>query len=149
MTKSISEILKAANEIEGVADRVAFLQKNNSNGLQTILTICYDDSVESLLPQGEPPYTAHKGTDSKGMLYSTQHLNKLKIFFKGNGYDQVKPIRREALFIAFLESLDKEDAALIVAIKDKTMPYRKISKSFVEKAFPDIARKNVLSDANV
>jgi len=149
LTKSISEILKEANDIESVADRIEFLHKNNSNGLQTILAICFNDEVKSLLPKGAPPYKSFRGTESKGMLYSTQHLNKLKIFFEGNGYDTIKQAKREALFIGFLETLDSADAELIVSIKDKDMPYRKISKSFIEKAFPDIARKNVSSDANV
>lgn len=149
MTKSISEILKQANDIESVNERIEFLKANNSNALQTILTICFDESVESLLPKGAPPYKQFKGTEAKGALYPPKNLNKLKIFFKGNDYDDIKQSKRENLFIGFLESLDAEDAELIIAIKDKEIPYRKISKSFIMKAFPDIVRKNESLDANV
>jgi hypothetical protein len=50
----------------------------------------------------------------------------------------LKPLRREALFIEFLESIDPEDADLINTIKDKKLPYPKLTRELILKTFPGI-----------
>jgi hypothetical protein len=40
------------------------------------------------------------------------------------------------LFIEFLESLDPDDAELIIGMKDKKLPFRGLTKKTVCEAFP-------------
>jgi hypothetical protein len=51
-------------------------------------------------------------------------------------YPQMRPIKRETLFIEFLESLDPDDAELIIGMKDKKLPFRGLTKKTVCEAFP-------------
>ena len=60
------------------------------------------------------------------------------MFVEGKDYDNIKPIKREMLFIEFIESLDPDDAKLILSIKNKKMPWKNISRHVAKKAFPEL-----------
>ena len=64
---------------------------------------------------------------------------KLHIFVESVEYHSLRQLKREQLFIEFLESLDPDDAKLINSIKKKKMPYKGITKALVQDAFPKLA----------
>ena len=49
----------------------------------------------------------------------------------------MKPLRRETMFIELLESVDFNDAKLLLSIKEKKMPFKSVSKKLVMDAFPN------------
>jgi len=50
----------------------------------------------------------------------------------------MKQVKREQLFIDILQAVDPEDADLLVAMKDKTSPYKGLTKDVVYAAFPEL-----------
>ena len=64
---------------------------------------------------------------------------KLHIFVKSVEYKDLRPAKREELFLQFLEELDPEDADLLLAIKDRKMPYKGVTKALIKDAFPNLA----------
>tara|TARA_Y100000385_G_C12844457_1_gene530273 strand:- start:337 stop:765 length:429 start_codon:yes stop_codon:yes gene_type:complete len=139
--KLISEVLTEAGKIVKRDDRIKFLQLNKTPGLTDILRINYDDTVVSALPTGAPNYS--KDDAPKGYEYT--RLNKaytqFKYFFKGPVANGMKPLKREGLFLNLLETLNPEEAALLVAAKDKSMKYKGITKRLVNDAFPNLIVK--------
>ena len=49
----------------------------------------------------------------------------------------MKPLRRETMFIELLESVNKDDAKLLISIKDGKLPYNGITKKLVQEALPE------------
>jgi hypothetical protein len=47
-------------------------------------------------------------------------------------------VKREALFIQFLEGVDPKDALLIVSAKDKKLPYKGITAKIINQAYPGL-----------
>mgnify|MGYP000237506748 CR=1 FL=1 len=45
---------------------------------------------------------------------------------------------KEALFIELLEAVDPDDAKLLLAIKDKTLPYSGLDTDIINRAFPGL-----------
>lgn len=131
----IAEILKIVSEQKSVEDRVRKLQELNTPVLQQILKYALDPSIVWKLPEGQPPYNPSPYDDTQGMLY--QEARRMYLFIEG-GNDNLTPLRREQLFISFLESIDKEDAKLIIAAKDKKIPYKGITAKLVNTAFPGL-----------
>ena len=139
--KLISEVLAEAGKIVLREERIKFLQKNKSPGLTDILRINYDDSIVSVLPLGAPSY---KQDDApKGYEYTI--LNKaytqFKYYFKGPVSSGMKPLKREGLFLNLLESLNPEEAELLIAAKDKKMKSKGITKRLVNDTFPGLLVK--------
>ena len=139
--KLISEVLAEAGKIILREERIQFLQKNKSPGLTDILRINYDDSIVSVLPLGAPTY---KQDDApKGYEYTV--LNKaytqFKYYFKGPVSSGMKPLKREGLFLNLLESLNVEEAELLIQAKDKKMKSKGITKRLVNDAFPGLIVK--------
>ena len=121
ITISLSEIINTACKLKTKEEKIAFLQKNNSKALRNIFKLMYDKSLELTIPSVTPPYTPSEYPDSHGLLY--RETRKLKYFVKGHGGDNINKIRREALFIQMLETVDKDDAVLLTkVIKQKPLP---------------------------
>lgn len=135
MKLGIAEILKRASKIEDEVGRIHWLRQNYNPTLQMILQYAYDPRVVWLLPEGAPPYKPNDLVDQHHRLYT--EARKLYLFIEG-GNPGLKPLRREQLFIELLEVVDPEDAKLLLAVKDKTIPYPGITKELINKAFPGI-----------
>lgn len=133
---AVSTILKEASEIKDKKQRVRFLQSHHPNMLmKTLLKYVYDPNIKFALPPGEPPYKPCEALDQENMLYLEQR--RFYLFLEG-GNPNLNPLRREALFVQLLESIEPEDAKLMIAVKDKKLPYKGITEKVVREAFPSL-----------
>jgi hypothetical protein len=135
MRLSISEILDRASNMKTKKEKIDFLRGNDNSVLRNILRYAYDPSIKFLLPEGAPPYKRSEFVDGHGMLYSESR--KLYLFVEG-GNPNLTPLKREMLFINFLESLDPKDADLMINVKDKKIPYKGINKALIKETFPGL-----------
>jgi len=136
MRTSISEILTLCSKQTTTADKVNVLQQNDCIPLRVILSYSLDPRVKWLLPAGVPPYKPTEFLDQQGNLY--RNIRKINLFVEGGDHPDMHTIKRETLFIQFLEGLDPEDAKLICSIKDKRIPYKGITSKLVNTAFPGL-----------
>jgi len=100
----------------------------------------YNPNVKWLLPEGDPPYKPlDSSTDMQGRLES--ELRRFHLFIEGNTDTQrnLKQTRREALFIDLLESIDPDDAKLVLGMKNGKLPYKGITKKMVAETFPKLS----------
>ena len=135
MKKSIYSILKECAEPKQVKDRVELLQKNANPVILNILKYAFDPNIKFLLPEGDPPYKPCEYVDQESRLY--QEARKLYLFIEG-GNNSLTKFKRETLFIQFIEGLDKNDAVLMLAVKDKKLPFKSLTADVVKKAFPNL-----------
>jgi len=134
----ISEVLQKVSNAKTKAEKIKLLDEYNTPALRSLLIINFDESVVSMLPEGEVPFTpndAPKGTEHTVL---EQEYRKLYLFFKG-GNSSINQTTRENLFIQLLEGLHEEEANLLVLVKDKSLGKKyKITRACVEEAFPQI-----------
>lgn len=134
----ISEVLRKVSNAKTKAEKIKLLRENNSSGLRQLLIINFDDSVLSLMPEGDVPYTpndAPVGTDHTRLEHESKGLYR---FFKGGA--KLPSLRRESMFVQLLEGLSAEEAELLCLVKDGQMnkKYKRITKAVVSEAFPQI-----------
>lgn len=133
----LNEVLQKISNAKTKAEKIKLLQEYNSNALRQVLIINFDDSVVSLLPEGEVPYTPNDAPDGTEHTRLDHEYRKLYLFFKGGA--NLTRNRRESLFIQLLEGLSKGEAEVLCLAKDKKIGKRwKITKQCVESAFPTI-----------
>lgn len=135
MRKSLSSILKTCSEGKTANDKAALLQQHVSDPLLIILKYAFDPNIKFILPEGAPPFKACEFLDQEGRLYA--ELRRLYLFIEG-GNPSLTKAKREYLFIQLLESIDKQDAELLCAVKDKKLPYKGMTAAVVKKAFPGL-----------
>lgn len=133
--KAISWILEFTSKLPNDEEKIKCLRANENPAILTVLKFAYDPNIKWLLPEGDAPYNPSKESGTESYLYSD--ARKLYLFIEG-GNPNLTQLRREALFIDFLQNIHPEDAKLIVAIKDKTLPYKGLSSKLVLKAFPGL-----------
>ena len=139
MVEGIAEKLKRISELQGRNAKIDALAKESSPAMKAVMGYCFDPNVQWMLPEGAPPYTPmEKATDSQATLIAKHHM--LEYFVKSPKHPNVNQIKREQIFIQFLESLDPDDADLLIKIKDGNMPFDGITKYVASKAFPSISK---------
>ena len=135
----ITEILRKVSNAKTKAEKVKLLREHNSNALRQVLIWNFDESVISMIPEGEVPYTpndAPVGTDHTRLEHEYKGLYR---FFQG-GDNRLSGLKREAMFVQLLEGLSGEEAELLCLIKDGQLSkkYKRITKAVVSEAFPQI-----------
>ena len=135
----ISEVLRKVSNAKTKKEKIALLQKHNSQALRSLLIWNFDESVISMVPEGDVPYTpndAPVGTDHTRLEQEARGLYR---FVKG-GQDSLKSLKRESMFVQLLEGLAAEEAELLCLIKDGQLntKYKRITKAVVQEAFPAI-----------
>lgn len=136
--EGVAETLKRISEMKNRKDKIIALRTDHNIAMQAIIDLCFNPKHKFLLPEGPAPYKpAPKEGDYQSILMS--NLRKLKIFYNSGKYDNLNQAKREALFIEFLETLDPDDAELLVNVKDKKMPYKGITRKLFEEAWPALA----------
>ena len=133
-TISLAEIVNSARKAETVEEKVAILKRNQSQQLKDILALMCDERWTFDLPETAPPYNESVINESHGLLY--REMRKMPYFVKQRteGKD-LQRIRKEALFIQILESVDAEDAKLVLRMLSKE-PYPDLAPEVINQAFP-------------
>ena len=133
----ISEVLQKVHSAKTKAQKVKILQDNNTNALRSVLIANFDESVQSLLPEGSVPYEKNDAPLGTEHTVLEQEYRKLYLFFKGGS--TIKQSQRENLFIQMLEGLSVEEAELLILVKDKALNKKyRVTRACVENAFPAI-----------
>ena len=134
----VHEILDLASKQRSKAKKAEILQEYSNDALKSLFIWNFDETVISLIPQGDVPYKENEvpvGTDHTSLRKEYKHLFN---FVKG-GNDSLSYLRRETMFIQMLEGLHPEEAKVLCLVKDKQLQTKyKISYEVVKDAYPDI-----------
>jgi hypothetical protein len=168
----VFEILALASKQRSKAKKVEVLKTYEHDSLKAIFIWNFDETVISILPEGDIPYsnlkedfkvsgslsdrvkqevetmehyfTTSMGTiqDRTGKTTLRKEFTMLYNFVRG-GNDSLSSIRREMMFINMLEGLHPLEAEIVCLVKDKKLESKyKINKEIVSEAYPDIVWGN-------
>jgi len=160
----VYEILDLASKQRSNTKKVEVLKTYEHDSLKTIFIWNFDETVISLLPEGDVPYanaeeqTVYSGTlsenlskeaaggesatgqdlDGRGRTSLRREYQNLYHYVKG-GNAGLNTIRREMMFINLLTGLHPREAEVLILTKDKRLTDKyKISFENVKEAYPDI-----------
>jgi len=134
-TLSLAEIVNTARKAEKVEEKIAILRKHDSRQLRDVLALMCDARWTFDLPDTEPPYNPSDIHESHGLLY--REMRKMPYFVEQNSDGKaLSRVRKEALFIQMLETVDADDAKLILRMVSK-QPYPDLSPEVINEAWPE------------
>jgi hypothetical protein len=160
----IFEVLELTSKQRTNSKKVEVLKTYEHDSLKAIFIWNFDETVVSLLPEGEVPYgsaddqSVYSGTlsenlkreaaggesatgqdlDGRGKTSLRREYQNLYHYVKG-GNNSLSTIRRENMFINLLQGLHPKEAEVLVLVKDKKLTDKyKISHEVVKQAYPDI-----------
>jgi len=160
----IFEVLELTSKQKSNAKKVEVLKTYEHDSLKTIFIWNFDETVISLIPEGEVPYgeindqTVYTGTlsenikretsggesatgqdlDGRGKTSLRREYQNLYHYVKG-GNASINNIRREMMFINLLRGLHPKEAEVLILTKDKKLTDKyKITFDNIKEAYPDI-----------
>ena len=132
------EVLELVRKQITKAKKIEILQEYESDALKSLLIWNFDQTVVSVVPEGEVPFKKNEvpiGTDHTSLRREWKNLYH---FVKG-GNDRISAIRRETMFIQMLEGLHPDEAEIVCLVKDKALEDKySITYDIVRQAYPDI-----------
>ena len=161
------EVFDLVSRQRSKAKKIEVLKKYEHLSLKVVLIWNFDESVVSMLPEGEVPYAGfdekntYSGTLSKKLDLEVRKMHETGSFSLGaadqqghttirreskhfyrfikGGEDTMNQMRRETMFINILQGLHPLEAEIITLCKDKRLgEVYKITKEVVAEAYPDI-----------
>jgi hypothetical protein len=133
---AIFEILEKTSQ-QPVESQGEYIRTKYNPSVGQLIRYAYDATFQWDLPEGNPGYRKNIYLDQESNLYS--QMRRLYIFMKGTG-DHISQIKKETNFISILENVAPDDAELLIAAKDGSLPYG-ITLEFVEKELPGLILK--------
>jgi len=160
----VFEVLELISKQRTTAKKVEVLKTYEHDSLKTIFIWNFDDSVISLLPEGDVPYgdvkeqNVYSGSlsenlrreslggesatgqdlDGRGRTSLRREYQNLYHYVQG-GNNTLTTIRREMMFINLLQGLHPKESEVLILTKDGRLSDKyKISFENVKQAYPDI-----------
>ena len=162
----VYEVFDACSKQRTKAKKVEVLKRYAHDSVMAVLIWNFDESIVSLLPEGEVPYgntrednsvtgslsdkindavnmmresgSTSLGSQDQGKASIRAEYTKFYNFLKG-GNNGLSGLRRETMFINILEGLHPLEAEILVLVKDKKLTDKyKITKEVVSLAYPQI-----------
>lgn len=135
MPLQIGEIFDLLYKAKKPAEKIEILKRNDSKTLRELLRLNFDKNIEFDLPEGDPPFRECK----EPVAYSTLAMEWRKMYLFIKGKQNLKPIKRESLFIGLLESVSATEAKVLLEVKDRKL--KVVTLKQVQAAFPDFPIK--------
>jgi len=161
------EVLDLVSRQRSKAKKIEVLRKYEDISLKAIFIWNFDESIVSLLPDGQVPYTGYdeqntySGTLSTKLSYEVRSMHEKGDFSLGvsdkqghttirrewknfymfcrGGNNSINALRRETMFINILEGLHPLEAEILTLVKDKKLQeVYNITQEVVAEAYPDI-----------
>jgi len=134
MVIGIAEFLEKVGKLKRTQEKIDAIRANDSLVLRIVLQAGYDPNVQWELPEGTPPYKPNDLVDQEHVLI--KDCEKLRYFIKGF-HDNLPSMKRETMFVEFLERMAPKDAEMICLFKDKK-PMKGITIQHVTEALPGL-----------
>ena len=161
------EVLSLVSKQRSKAKKIEVLKKYEHPSLKAIFIWNFDETVISVLPAGDVPYSGFEdqaksnGTLSTKIDEEVRRMHETDSFSMGSGdknghttirrefknfyhfvkggNDGMSNIRRETMFINILEGLHPLEAEIVCLCKDKKLSDKyNITKEIIAEAYPDI-----------
>lgn len=126
--KFVTEVLKEINDDPSLLHST-YKKMGNGGPLGVLFKHAFMAEGKFLLPNGEPPYRPSPNPLGMNAAVFQQEIYKLYVFCRKD----LKPVKRETLFVQLLEALHPTEAKILLAIKDQELT----------KLYPNITRKAV------
>jgi len=161
------EVLDLVSKQRSKAKKIEALKKYEDMSLKILFVWNFDESVVSVLPEGDVPYssydeqTVNSGTlstriteetrrmyetgsfsmgvtDQQGRTTIRKEAKNFYFFVKG-GKDGMNKMRKESMFINLLQGLHPLEAEVVCLVKDKKLSDKyNLTQDVVAEAYPDI-----------
>ena len=137
-TSLVHDIFSAISSERTKAKKLEILRNYNENFIKAVLIWNFDETIVSVLPEGEVPIQQKENADKNPNTNIRKEWDKFYNFVKG-GNDSLSKTRREMMFINLLRGLHPKEAELLCLVKDKLLQTKyKLTKAHVQEAYPDI-----------
>jgi hypothetical protein len=145
MRTIIPQVLEEVEKQKTKESKIKILRDYVSPVLRGILQVNFNSDVKVYLPEGEPPYKKDKEIQ---IGYSETNLfaewRRFYIWLDPNS--KVNKVRKEQLFIQFLEGIHWSEAEVVCLAKDRKLQskFGSLTEDLVREAFPDLLPAPVL-----
>ncbi len=135
-TPLLSEVLKKVHNAKTKEKKIELLKQYDCEPLRMVIKSSFDPNLEWLIPEGEVPFKANESEEGTEHTMLRKEARKLYRFIKG-GDTTLPQFKRENMFIQMLEGLHKNEAKVLLDMKNKALnkTFKGLTADMVKEAF--------------
>ena len=136
--KLYSEILEEYQTLTDKKDQIALLRKHDHKRFRDFLQFAFDKNIK--FDVEIPEYRPAIEPAGLNFTYLDLEMSKMYRFIVGhpNRPTELTPEKQQKLLLVVLESLHKDEAALLVNLLKKDLDIPSLTKKLVSEAFPNL-----------
>lgn len=131
MAKYLTEVLKEINDDVSLF-QTTYKKTGNGGPLGVLFFHAFTSQGKFILPDGEPPFKPDAAPLGMSQVRIIGEVKKFYLFCR----QDLKPMKRETMFVQLLENIHPDEAKIMIAVKDQRLT----------DLYPNITRK-VVADA--
>lgn len=137
--KLYSEVFEEFEAAPNRNEKINVLRKYDHPRFREFLRLAFDGSIE--FDAEVPNYRPAVEPAGLNFTYLDQEIIKLYRFIKNHPRrdSYISPEKQKSLLVVVLESLHKDEAALLVNLINKDLKVKGLTAKLVKEAFPEIA----------
>ena len=133
--KLTHEVLELIAKKKTKAEKVELLKQYETPALRDYIRGSMDNTIKWLVPDGNPPYTPCDPHNCPSSL--NKQTRNLAYIVKGGPGEKMPAVKRENILIAMLETIDPNDALLVISMLNKKQP-KGLTKAIIHEAYPGL-----------
>lgn len=136
--KLYSEILEEYQTLTDKNDQIELLRKYDHKRFRDFLQLAFNNNIKFDVEISE--YRPAIEPAGLNFTYLDLEMSKMYRFISGhpNRPPGLTPEKQKRLLVIVLESLHKDEAALLIKLLNKNLSIPTLTKNIVSKAFPDL-----------
>jgi len=146
---SLHEVFLKVGGEKKISEKVKILQSYDSPPVRAVLRGAYDPTIKWLVPSSKPPFEPNDAEDwdLAPTRLDVAVMNQIKNYVCrlqpdgtwGKGVAMESQVRREQLFIEFVEGLHPTESEIVFMMVNRKMTlYKGLTPKLVEQAFPGL-----------
>lgn len=141
MTRSIKDVFTEVDKIVNKKQRIETLREycKQNNALAIVIQYTYSPNIKFDLPEGNFPeilINRQKGLTNGSFYYILNRFELRNVFTTTN----IPKGKKEKIFENIVNSILPDDMEILMAMKEKNLPFKRLNRDFCVEALPELFR---------
>ena len=116
-------------------ERFARLKEIDCTSIKQIFELTYNPNLKWMLPDKEYKFNFSRDEPNSTTLNFLKEIKKIAIFLNVGTYANLPEKKRENIFVSMLENIHPDDTKVLLAMRQRKLPFKNLTKSFVEEFY--------------
>lgn len=136
--KTVYQVLQEISSNRSRKKKIELLHQYKCVALMALCDYAFNPKLKWLLPEGNPEFNLTKELPQNTWARLQQFYKKIQYLLDIPPHNKMHQMKREQIYVNLLESIHPDDTKVVMALKDRKLPFDNLTKELIEEAYPEL-----------